>query len=43
MDRWMNQQMDGRIDGWLGELMNRWMNGQMDGLMNGWIDEWIVG
>ena len=38
--RWMNGQVDGRMDSYMDEWTGRWMNGQVDGRMDRQMDKW---
>ena len=36
--RWLNGQMDGRMDGWTDRRMDGRTDGRIDGRMDGWTD-----
>ena len=38
---WMNEYMEGRMDGRKNLLMGKWMNGLLDGWVGGSVDGWM--
>ena len=38
---WMNEWLNGRMDGWMDERMDGWMDEWLDGWMNEWMDGWM--